>query len=133
MTADSLPISGYSYMIPNIRLSTYGALSHSFEIKGIGSFTARYSPTTHSFEITQKGVNAPIYKIHVPDLMSNLTTDSKNVIQDNPKLTTQTKNGITIQVIFTEVSGTINTPISSSLDSIKDLACTVLIQRTPKK
>ncbi|MDP3641375.1 MAG: hypothetical protein Q8R43_02950, partial [Alphaproteobacteria bacterium] len=133
MTADNLPIGGYSHMIHNIRLSIYGTFSYSFEIKGMGSFTARYIQTTRSFEITQKGLNTPIYKAYMPDLIQKLSAGSKDTLQVNPKLTTQTTNGLTLQVIFTEATGIINNQTSPYLDSLQDLSCIVLIQRTPKK
>lgn len=135
MSPNSLPINGYSYMIPNVKLSPYGTLSQSFEIKGIGSFTLRYIPTTSSFEITQQGFNSPIYKAYLPDLIQKLAAGSKDTLQLNPKLTTQTHNGIIIQVIFTEFFGTTNnTPARSpSIERLTDISCIVLIQRTPKK
>lgn len=131
----SLPINEYSYMIPNIKFSTYGTLSHSIEIKGLGSFTLRYIPTEHSFEIIQKGVKSPVYKAYLLDLIQKLASGSKNTLQINPKLTTQTHNGLTIQVIFTEAFGiTNNNPtLSSSINSLRDISCIVLIHRAPKK
>jgi hypothetical protein len=128
----SLPINGYAYIIPNVKFSTYGSLSHSFEIKELGAFTLRYVPTANSFEITQKGINTPVYKTSLPDLIFKLAAGSKDTLQLNTALTTQTNNRLTFQVIFTEIAGTRDTP-SSPLHSISDIACTVLIRHTPKK
>lgn len=128
---NSLPLQGYTQIIPNIKLSTYESLSHSFDIKGIGAFKASYSPKTHLFEIYQG--NTSVYQVYMPDLINKLAQGSKTILHTNPSLTTQSKNTLTFQVIFTDLEVTSSTEQPLSINNISTMSFVLLVKSPAKK
>jgi hypothetical protein len=133
----SLPLQGYTHLVPTLTLSTHNSLSHSFVIKGVGSFNVKYSPGTQLFEITQTGVKAPVYQVNMVDIIGKLAGGSKNILHFNPVALTQIKQGFNIQVMFTAISADADADAdahnSLAIHSISEMSFIILVKPTPKK
>jgi hypothetical protein len=131
-TVGDLPLESYTHIIPNITLSKYGKLSQSFDIKGIGSFAVKYSPETHLLEINQRSISSSLYQSNLLDLINKLSAGSTESLHNRPALTTQSKNGITVQIIFTDLTAHTDSD-KSLINKIDDVNFIILIKRSSKK
>lgn len=131
-TVGDLPLQSYTHIIPNITLSKYRKLSQSFDIKGVGAFTVKYSPETHLLEINQRSISSSLYQSNLLDLINKLFAGSTESLHNSPALTTQSKNGIPVQIIFTGLTALSNSD-KSLINKIDDVSFIILIKRSSKK
>lgn len=126
----ALPARGYTHIIPNILLSKHGQLTQSVDVKGLGSFNVSYSHSTSSFEVLQLSKDTQvIFRANMVDAVQLNSTNNISKINE----ITQTKDNITIQVIFTAVDGGINNSQTPAVFDIANISCILLIKHPIKK
>lgn len=128
----AIPIKSYNHIIPYIHLSKYDKLTQSVDVQGMGSLKISYSASTGMFEVIllSKNVNQIIYSANMSDIVQKLNRTKTSSKADE---FIQTKDNISVQIIFKSINGFTKNPTPSPTIEIKDLSCTLLIKNTTKK
>ena len=127
-----VPIQNYNHSIPYIHLSKHDKLSKSVDVQDVGSLKVSYSPSTDLFEVSLLGRKGRqiIYSAVMSDMVLKLNRTKTSSKSDE---FIQTKDNLTVQVIFASINGFTKTTAPSTAFEITELSCTLLIKNTTKK
>jgi hypothetical protein len=127
----AVPIKNYNLIIPHIQFSKYDKLTQSVDVPSISPLKISYSPATRLLEVILLGKKGSqiIYSADMSDIVQKLNRENPSSKAD---AFIQTKDNLTVQVIFTSVEGLTKNPMPSPTFEIIGFSCTLLIKNSTK-